>query len=203
MAEELKELIEKIQSEGIKAAEDRSREIEAHARSRAEEIVAKAKRDAESAMSDAREEIARLEQGSKNSIKQAARDTLLSLRREMQSLLERIVAMHVHKAMSPEDLAKILVTIIHGCSSKDKENVIVSVRKEDLARVEKALFAELGHEIKKGVVLKASAEMHGGFTLSYDNGRSYFDFSDKALAEYVAAQLKPALANIMNEVSSQ
>jgi V/A-type H+-transporting ATPase subunit E len=201
MAEELKELLEKIQTEGVKAAEEKARSILSHAEARAGEIVQNAEKEALGLVAAAREQITRLEEGSRVSIKQAARDMMLALRKEIASTLERLVGLHVHKALGPEDLAKILVTVIKGCGSGHKDQIVVSLRKEDLERVEKALFSELGQEAKKGILLKAAADIHGGFLISYDSGKSYFDFSDRALAEYLASHLKGALAEIVKEAS--
>lgn len=203
MAEDLKELIEKIQLEGVKAAEDKALAIEVHAKKRADEIAANAAKEAERITSEAGERVKRLEDGAKNSIKQASRDMMLSLRKEITSTLERLVTSHVHKALSAEDMAKILVTIIKGCSGHDKDAIVISLKKDDLEKVEKALFSELGQEAKKGITLKSTADIHGGFLISYDSGKSYFDFSDRALAEYLAAHLKAALGDIIKETVSK
>jgi len=203
MAEELKELIEKIQLEGIKAAEDKASAIEAEARKRADEIVAGAKAEASRLVSEAREQIGRLEDGSKSSVKQAVRDAMLSLRSEIALTLERVVAGRVHKALDAEDLARILITIVKGCSGEGKGKIVVSLKKEDMEKVEKALFSELGDAARKGITLKSTADIHGGFLISYDSGKSYFDFSDRALAEYLAARLKAPLGDIVKEAASK
>lgn len=203
MAEELKELIEKIQLEGVKAAEDKALVIEAEARARADKAVEKGAKEAERMISEAKAEIRRLEEGAKNSVKQASRDTMLSLRKEIYSVLERIVGSHVHKALSAEELAKILTAMIKGHGGEDKQNIIVSLKKDDLEKVEKAIFAELGQEAKKGIRLKAVTDIHGGFLISYDSGRSYFDFSDKSLAEYLSLHLKARLGDIVKEAAAK
>lgn len=199
MAEELKELIEKIQHEGVKVAEEKAAAIEIQAKRRAEDIVKNAEREAGRIVGEAKVQVERLEQGSKDSVKQVARNTMLSLRKEIDAMLGRLVGAHVHKALTSEELGRILATIVKGCGSVHKGEIAVSIRKEDLEKTEKALIAELGQEVKKGITLKATADLRGGLLISYDSGRSYFDFSDKALAEYLASQLKPALADIIKE----
>ncbi len=203
MPEELKELIEKIQTEGVKAAEEKALAIETNALKRASEIVDKAGKEAGRIISEAGDRIKRLEEGSRNSVKQASRDAIISLKKEISSMLEKIVANHIHKALNPEDLAKILAATIKANSSEDKAKTVVTLKKEDLDKIEKALFSELAHEIKKGVTLKPAADIHGGFLISYDSGRSYFDFSEKALAEYISAQLKSGLADIVKESAAK
>ena len=199
MAEELKALIEKIQEEGVKAAEAKAASIEDQAMRRADEMVRQAEKDARRAIDEAQSSIAKMEEGAKESIRQAGRDTVLALKKEISEILGRIVETHVHKALSPEELARILVTVIKGCGGENKDKVIVSIRKEDLERVEKAVFAELGQEAKKGIILKAAADIKGGFHISYDSGKSFFDFSDRSLAEYLAQHLKGRLAELLKE----
>jgi vacuolar-type H+-ATPase subunit E/Vma4 len=45
--------------------------------------------------------------------------------------------------------------------------------------------------------VQPSEDISSGFIISYDQGKSYFDFSDKALAEYIAGYLKPQLSEIL------
>ena len=47
--------------------------------------------------------------------------------------------------------------------------------------------------MEKKIILKPAEEISGGFTISFDNGKSCYDFTDKALAEYIGTYLKPKL----------
>ena len=203
MAEELKELIEKIQAEGFKAAEEKAALIEAEARRKAEDLIKKSEKEAARVETDANDRINRAEEGAKNSIKQAGRDTILSLKKEISAMLERLAEHHVHKALGAEEMAKILTTVIKGCGGEGMDKIVVSVRKEDIAAVEAALMAELGAEVKKSITIRTTGELRGGFVISYDGGRSCYDFSDKALAEYLASYLKPKLAELLKESVSK
>lgn len=203
MAEELKELIEKIQLEGVRAAEEKADGIVRAAQARADEIAAKAARDAGRMVSEATERIKKLEEGSRNSVKQAARDALLSLKREIASILEKLVATHVHKALTAEEMSKLIVGMIKCACTPEKGGMAVSVRKDDIDRIEKALTAELGRELKKGITIREAPGAHGGFHISYDAGKSYFDFSEKALADYISAHLKAGLAEIVKSAASE
>lgn len=199
MAEELKELLEKIRREGIDAADERAREIEAEARHRADEIIRRAEERASGIVSEAQARIAKEESSGRQSLKQAARDTLISLHQELVSMLDKIVTTHVHKALGADELTKIILALVKDVGCVGKEKTIISLKKEDLEKIEKTLFGELGAEAKKSVVLKHAAGIKGGFTISYDSGKSYYDFSDRALAEYITAYLKPELAKRLEE----
>lgn len=201
MAEEIKELIEKIQREGIQAAEEKAREIESQAKKEAEEIIQRAKNEAEKIISLAQEKIGRQEEASKTSLSQAGRNLLISLRKEINTLLDKALVLSVREALTPNELVKILHSLITESAKPGKSNIIVSLNKEDLTKLEKSFFAELKEEAKKGVILKAKDDIQAGFLISFDAGKSHFDFTDKSLAEYIGEHLKPELAKILKEVS--
>src|SRR4030043_484413 len=133
MAEEIKSLIEKIQQDGIKAAEEKAREIEDQAKKEADLILKNARVETERLLSGAKDNLAKMEQSQKALLAQAGRDFMLGLK----------------------------------------------------------------EEVKKGIVLKPSEEVRTGFLISFDNAKSYFDFSDQALSEYIGAYLKPKLAELL------
>ena len=198
MAEELKDLIEKIQEEGVRAAEDKARDIEKEAREQAGRIIIKAEREAENLFEEAKQKIAKMEASGKDSLKQAGRDLLLTLKKEINAILDRIVASSVHKALDKAELIKIITLLAKNCREEEKKDIQVSLAKEDLEGLRKGLLSELKDEIKEGITLKPSEDIRGGFIISYDKGKSHYDFTDCALAEYISAYLKPKLAEILN-----
>ena len=72
----------------------------------------------------------------------------------------------------------------------------------DLEKLQKGLMAKLQQDVKKGVTFQ-STEIAKGFTISFDGGKSYFDFSDASLAEYLSAALNPEVANLLKEATSK
>lgn len=199
MPEDLKGLIEKIQEEGVKAAQDKAKEIEEEARRTAELLAEKAKAEAEEIIRKAKEKSAKMEESTKASLKQAARDILISLKKEINAILGRIVESNVRKALDSAELAKLIAMLVKAYNEKKDKDVVVSLKREDFDRLEKSLLSELKSETKRGIILKPSEEIKGGFTISYDGGKSYYDFTDKALAEYILTYLKPNLAEILKD----
>jgi vacuolar-type H+-ATPase subunit E/Vma4 len=197
MKEDIKGLIEKINQEGIKRAEEKARQIEAEAMRRAEEIVSGAKIEAERIVLDARSEIARLDQKERTLLAQAGRDFLLSLRKEIDNMLGRLVSSDVAHLLTPEALTKIISDIAQ-CQAHRKDEVVITLNKDDLKALEKGFIAKLKTAVKKGIILKESADIRSGFTISFDAGRSCFDFTDKALADFIVGNLKPKLAQILD-----
>lgn len=198
MSEDLKGLIEKIQQEGIQAAESKARQIEEHAHSSARNIIEAATREAEKIRAGAQEQIKRADDSARASLQQAARNTLISLRQEITAVLDALITLDVRKSLAPQELAKIIAGFLaHHRGVDETSEIIISLNKEDLGHLEKSLFGELTGEIKSRLVLKASEDIKAGFSISYDAGKSHFDFTDQALAEYISAYLDPKLNQIL------
>jgi len=200
MAEELKELLEKINEEGVKAAEEKAAEIRNKAESQARSIIEDANDRARDIVESAGRRVADMEAGGKAALAQASRDMLISLRKEITAMLDKIVASHVHKALEHGELAKIIVALVREHGKEAEADIIVTMKKDDLDKLGRSFLAELRDEIKKGITLGSSDEIHGGFMISYDNGKSYYDFTDKAIAKYVSYGLRPKLAEILNSI---
>jgi V/A-type H+-transporting ATPase subunit E len=199
MAEEIRDLIEKINQEGIRAAEEKAQNIEAAAQQRADEILAQAKLEAEEMISAARERIYREDKAEKTLLAQAGRDLLITLRKEINVILGRIIVSDIRLAMTPEALFRLLSELIRNYHADESSDITVLLSKDDLEILEKNFLHRLREETKKQIVLKSEEEISGGFTISFDSGKSCYDFTDKALAEYIGTYLKPKLNQILQE----
>jgi V/A-type H+-transporting ATPase subunit E len=203
MAEELKGLIEKIREEGIAAAEAKARAIEDEARRRAEAVLKEARRESERIMAETKARIAKMEESTRASLAQAGRDTIILLRKEVNATLEQLVASRVRDSLyGIEELAKIIHLLVKSCSPEKAGDIVISLKKEDLERLKSGLLADLKEELKKGIVLKPSDEISGGLVISFDKGKSHFDFTDKAICEYISGYIKPALSETLKDALS-
>lgn len=196
MTEELKSLIEKIQVEGVQVAQDKARAIEDEARQKAGAIIEKAKKEAEKMLAEAQERIQKLEEASRLVLKQAARDTTIALKKEINNLLDKIIKSTIAQALTVQELSKIITTLIKDYAAKHKEGIELTLNKEDREKIEKGFLNALKEELRKGIVLKSSDEISAGFLISFDAGKSHFDFTDKALTDYLGIYLKPKLAEL-------
>ncbi|PIP18721.1 MAG: hypothetical protein COT38_01665 [Candidatus Omnitrophica bacterium CG08_land_8_20_14_0_20_41_16] len=197
MAEEIKDLISKIKNEGIKAAENKAAQIELEARALADKIIKDARLGADKIIKDARRD-AEIARGSTEALlKQSGRDVILSLKKEIVAMLDKVIKNNIRASLAPEEMLKIISSLIKANTQKD--DIVVVLKEEDLKKVQKGLLAGLSEEMKKRIILKSSDEINAGFTISYDAGKSLFDFSEQALAEYISIYLKPELKNILKD----
>lgn len=200
MAQEIKDLIEKIQQEGLRIAEEKAEKIKSGAESEAQKIIAQARAQAEKIVEQANIETKRMQEAARASLKQSGRDLLISLRKEISSMLDKLIKADLRQALDPKELAAIIHALVKNTPLSLGSEIIVTLKQEDKEKLEKQFLSELVQETKKKVTLKSSDSVNGGFVISFDAGRSVFDFSSDSLAEYLANVLRPELAKfIKNE----
>lgn len=197
MTQDIKGLIEKIQKEGIQEAQEKARQIEQEAQERAGVLIEKAKAEAGRFIAEAKADARATEEKTQLLLQQAARDMLIVLRKEIDSLLNSIIIAHVKEALSVPELNRIISSLIKEHKGKDPQALEVTLSSHDAQHLEKSLFSQLSDEVKKGVVVKSSDELQAGFFISYDGGKSRFEFTDKSLAEYIGSYIKPRLSELL------
>jgi V/A-type H+-transporting ATPase subunit E len=200
MAEDIKALIEKIKQEGVQAAQEKAGQIEQEARRRAEGILQQARAEAGNIISKAKEEAAKTEQKQKMLLEQAGRDFLLVLKQRITAMLDELINLQVKEILTPQALGEIIFALINTYAKPAQDEIIVSLNSRDIDGLRGFFVGKLKVELKKGLVLKPSEDIQAGFVISFDSGRSQFDFSDKALADYITSYLKPSLAGLLNSV---
>jgi len=193
MAQEIKDLIAKIQQEGIKAAQEKAAQIKAAADAQAQEIISAAKSEAKRIIENADAQAKKLDASANASLKQSGRDLLISLRKEINSMLSNLIKAELGRALTAEELAGIIGSLIKSAPLSLNSEIIVSLNAKDKEKLEQGLLKHLAQETKKQIILKSAADMNSGFVISFDSGKSLFDFSDTALTEYITGSLKPEL----------
>lgn len=197
MVEDIGDLIEKINQDGIRAAEEKAHTIEAAAKQRADDILASAEREAGEMIAAAKDRIRRDDLKEKALLAQAGRDLLLSLREEINAMLERLLVSDIRQAMTPEALSGLVSDVVRNYRLEGTGSITVSMNKDDLENLEKYFLHKLEEETKQQILLRPAEEISGGFVISFDSGKSCYDFTDKALADYIGTYLKPKLNQIL------
>lgn len=196
MDSDLDALLEKIKKDGIEEAERRAKEIEEKANIEAKRIIELAKKEAEELLFLAKKEIEDLKASFQNLLKQASRDILINLRNEINNMLKKLIEREIRYLLSGEDLAKVIAEVVRA-NTNINTPITVILKPEDLSKIKDFFFSLLYKDIKDKVILKSSDDIGAGFKISYDSNKSYFDFSDRALAEYLSSYLTPELNKIL------
>lgn len=197
MAEEIKELIERIQEQGVKAAQEEALKITSQAEAQAQKIISEAKSEAKKIIEQSAVQAKKQHESTQASLKQAGRDLLISLRKEINAMLEKLIKSGLHQALTAEELAKIISALIKSTQLAAGSEIIISLNEQDKEKLEKGFLKQLAQETKKQVILKTAHSIDSGFVISFDAGKSIFDFSNEALTEYISGSLRPELNKIL------
>jgi V/A-type H+-transporting ATPase subunit E len=198
MAQEIKDLIAKIQQEGIQVAEVQAAQIKAEADRTSLQMLTEAKLEAQRIIEQANIQAKRIDNSTQAALKQAGRDLLISLKQEIISMLDRLIKLELRQALTAEELAKIIAATIKNAPLSLGAQVIVSLNKQDKDKLEQGFLKRLVEETKKTIVLKSTEGIDSGFVISFDAGKSIFDFSGPALSDYLSGCLRPELNKILN-----
>jgi len=198
MAQEIKDLIAKIQQEGIQAAEVQAAQIKAEAERGSLKIISEAKIQAQRIVEQANSQARKLDDSTQAALKQAGRDLLISLRQEIIAMLDRLIKLDLRQALTAEDLSGIIAALIKNAPLSLGSQIIVSLNKQDKDKLEQGFLKQLVQATKKEIILKAADGIDSGFVISFDAGKSIFDFSGQALSDYISGCLRPELNKILN-----
>jgi V/A-type H+-transporting ATPase subunit E len=193
---QLHELIEKIKKDGIESASGEASRLKSEAEAEAKRIVEAAKKEAEGIISKAKADAGRTEKAGIAAVGQAARNTLLGFKAEIQNLLNAIVSREVKAAFDETVLKTALPGILKGWAAKG-DDLTVILPEGDLKKIEAFLMDELAGELKKGLELKSDRNLEAGFRISNKDGSAYYDFSAESVAELFSAYLNPRLAETL------
>jgi len=198
METELKGLIDTIKKEGVLEAEKNAGEIIKKSEKKAGEIIASAEKKKNTIIKEAETKSETLKINSENTMKQAARDVLLTLREDAVVFFERIVKEKVSDELLPNILKEIIVKAAGNLTKSGISDIEVLVGEKDKARLEKTLFSSFRQEAGKRIKLTEKKGIRKGFRIGESGKDSYFDFTDEAIAEAFKKYLTPRLAEMLN-----
>lgn len=186
--EDLQNLLEKINREGVEKAEAEATRIIADAKAKADALLKDAAEKAQALKTDAERNAAASTQRANETIRQGARDLVLSVKASLDSLFEKVLLKDVEKALDDEATIKALVTeAIKGVTGP----------------VEVALPAKLAPTLKaqlaaSGNITVVTDESLGqGFSVKTDLGRVESAFTAQVVASEIARRLRPDLAELL------
>ena len=191
MAEELQQLLEKIQHDGVEKANAEAAAILAKAKADADAILKDAEAKAAARRDEAEADARAFEDRARKTISQAARDTVLDVKAALGRLLENLLAKDVAAALAdPAEVARLALAAVKALGA-DAVDVTAG------AKLAAALKAQLAAAAAKGVQVVLDETTGAGFSLRLDGGRVEHDFSEAALAAALAKRLRPDLARLV------
>lgn len=204
MADDLQALLDRIQDEGVKEADAERERIIKEAREEAEKLRSDAQEEAETIRAEAKAEADLLKQKGEEALRQAARDTLLSLRQQLEARVQRIAKATSGESIAEEDVASLVVEVVRQAiqNDADQPDVTVLLPAEKAEDLKKGLLQKLKADLKSDPELKPVPSLGGGFQVQFKGEDMVYDFSDEAVSEVLTRFLNPRLAAILNDEDS-
>ena len=198
MAEELKHLIEQIQKEGVEKADERANTIISQAKEKAAKIVAEAEEKAHEALLKAKNQSEAFSERSVKTLEQAARDLLITVGQGCEKVVAEVLGKEVDGALSGDLLQKMVASVMEQGSG----GVKLSVSESDKATLTE-YCAEQAKKSGKEIELVSDSEILSGFKVGFKNKNVYLDYTGEAIANALAAFLRPELAKTVSAVARE
>jgi len=196
---QLQELLDTIRTEGVNNAEEQARKIRAEAEEQAGKIVADARKEAARILESATQDAKRLEQSGREALRQAGRDLILSLQKEIQNLIAAIIKKETKNVLTGKFLEEALSAVLSGWKENGETDLTVLVTEKLLENLAKALHSQLASAVKGGAELRPGRHVDYGFKVSMKGGTAYYNFTEEGIAEILGEYLNPRIAEILKK----
>jgi V/A-type H+/Na+-transporting ATPase subunit E len=199
MAEDLQGLLNRIQSQGVKKAEDEKASILATAKDEAAKIIAAATEKAETLVKKAEKDASASEARAKAAIQQASRDVVLALKAELSTRLKSVVKDCLGQALNADTLSKIIIEMVKaGAQGKTGVGVELLLAKKDSEELEKMVKGGLLANLQAKPVISIGRDFSSGLKIGFTGSDVYFDLSDEALSSIICEFVGPKLAALID-----
>lgn len=203
MAEDLQNLLDRIQKDGVEQAEAQAETILAQAREKAAAILREAEKQAAETRVGAEKDAEVFVERSTKTLEQAARDFLISVGRSVERVFEDVAKETVGAALTPDTMEQMLIRMAdmyveHGAGESRIDILLNAQDRKALAGILMQRDREL---LERGLELHTDDAIDRGFKVSFRDNHLYHDFTVQAIADSISQLLKPPLREIVQRVA--
>jgi len=191
---QVQELLERIKSDGIDAAQAEAGRIVSSAQAQAKTLVADAEKRAADLEAGASARVEALEKASKLALAQASRDTILALRARVEEFMRAAIHSSTAETLDAGYVAKLLPEVLASLAKDSGKDLTVFFPSKTLESLDGALANRLAKEIGAGVQFKPFDGIDAGFRVAVDASGARYDFSAESVADILASRVNKRLA---------
>ncbi|MEM9423918.1 MAG: V-type ATP synthase subunit E family protein [Spirochaetota bacterium] len=197
MEAQLDPLVRSIKSDGVESARKEAADIIAQAEEEARRIIAAAEENGRETRRKAEAEAEKLAKTVEDSLRQAARDMVLAVRKELESLFRKLLQQDVANVLSGESLGKVILDLMKGWSAGAAIDVQLSPKDADA--LAGSLLKKLKDELQDDeFAIRPLEGMKAGLRISFRDGTAYFDFTDEEMSDTLARLLNPKFISYLS-----
>jgi V/A-type H+-transporting ATPase subunit E len=200
---QLKELIDAIQRDGIDKSRHEGEALLQQAREQAAAVIAAARKQADALLAGARREQEQLERSGRESLKQASRNVILGVRKQLETVFSALLKEKSHAALEGKEITAAIAAMISNWTPELQDRIEILLPPALLDPLSRALRSALAGKLAAGIEIKAAAEVTNGFRVAEKDGQAYYDFSAASIAESLALYLNPVMDGIVADALKQ
>jgi V/A-type H+-transporting ATPase subunit E len=202
--QELQELLEQIQREGVAKAEAEAKTILDRARGEADRIRADAQKAADELRARAERDSAAFSERARASLEQAARDVVLSTGNALSAALREIVLRDTREALTPETLRPIIERLVVAhFQASGAGGAEVLLGPDAAARLADQLMQRFAGALRGGLQVRAETGIRGGFKVVVSGESVQHDLTDAAIADALCELVRPRIAEIVRQAMAR
>jgi len=190
-------LIEKIKQDGIVEAQRSAAEIIKKAEANAQEIISNAKQSAEKITAEGQQNAAKLQANAEAAVRQAARDTVLVTKENLQKLFDRVFRKEIAKTLSPEFMKDLIVNMVKSATAETRFEFVVA--ENDVEKLKTLVLAATRDSLKEPVTFRVDRGIAAGFRVARNGEEVYYDFTDQSITEVLQEFLNPAIRTLIEQ----
>lgn len=197
---QLKELIDKIKNDGVKSAEESAQAIITEAEKKAAQIIQAADKKANDLLDSSKRDAEVAKQSSTDAVKQAARDLVIDLKKEIQNIFENLIKTETEQALTGNELSSAIIAVLGNWDKNNVTDLSVMLPETEKEAVVKSINSKFADLLKDGLEVNPHKGIEAGFKISEKDGNVYYDFSAEGVGQMMAEYLSPVLANFVKDV---
>lgn len=201
MAEQLENLLQKIQDEAVTKAEQSAQQIIADAEKKAQAIIADAENKAQTIISDARQQADKFTENGKKSLEQAARDILIYLRKAIDKHFETLIKGAVPELVPIEVVQEILIKLATEAKARGNtaDGIRIFLSPNDFKALKDFFITRFHEEVKRGAEFHPMPGIKAGFRICLRDKDLVYDYSDEVIVQMLSNIISPALNEILEK----
>ncbi len=200
MDNKLQVLTEKLYNEGLLKGQEEAERIVADAKQKADEIIKQAKQNADKLLKESQQTAETLKKSVENELKMAAKNTQLTLRKQIEDLvITKVLSDQTQKtlwdATYVKDVIKIAVTQWNA-NSTSPQSLEVTLPGEKQKEFEK-VFSEAALKELGNVEIVYNKTTKSGFKIGEKGGSYKLSFGDEDFDSLFKSFIKPKLNTLL------
>ena len=201
MAEQLENLLQKIQEEAVAKADEKANQLIADAERKAAQIVADAEKKAEQIVANAEKKAQTFTENGKKSLEQAARDILIYLRKSIDKHFETLIRNSVPELVPIEVIQEILIKLATEAKARGSshEGIRIFLSPNDFKALNDFFLNRFHEEVKSGAEFHPLPDIKSGFRICLRDKDLVYDYSDDVIVQMLGSIISPALNEILEK----